>query len=575
VPFQIDTFGVDPTDPIIHSAGPFQPQFNFSPATSPQVTYGPSQNALYNPTTLASSIQSSTTFSPPGSSFASTTSTPQLAGDDHSYFERAMLDMRQTMPNLSATRAPPIVMPQYMFNPNSDQIFNAVTAGTIPPFVTSTFPLADHVNPNQVLNPDFVTSRQNSLQTTNDGGLFIFGESDENEDEDTGAFADRTLPMSPVEDAATDLVGGLQWDANLTNQFSSSAPRFPNGPKKSVTIGGTEMMPSPDWGGGSLGRSYGSASSVSELRNRSNDPRRQKIPRTSSTPNAPALVQSAHMLHNRTMSSPNSPPESAYSSAAPSRPDSPGPPKSANAEGNSGPTTCTNCFTQTTPLWRRNPEGQPLCNACGLFLKLHGVVRPLSLKTDVIKKRNRGAGNAAPGAGARSKKSSRKNSMVQASAPPPAVAVLARQPADSESPKSAASSNGVNGFGAIPEQPAKHPIAPAAAARGGAAPGGSPRRTRRQSRAESSQDLQAALAAMSSAAGAGPPAAAAGGGLDGVDFDAVMRPVKVEGDDVSPRQQVRIAQQPQVMLFPGAMGQGVSPATNAAPQEWEWLTMSL
>lgn len=58
--------------------------------------------------------------------------------------------------------------------------------------------------------------------------------------------------------------------------------------------------------------------------------------------------------------------------------------------GDSQPTACTNCHTQTTPLWRRNPEGQPLCNACGLFLKLHGVVRPLSLKTDVIKKRNRG-----------------------------------------------------------------------------------------------------------------------------------------------------------------------------------------
>lgn len=52
-------------------------------------------------------------------------------------------------------------------------------------------------------------------------------------------------------------------------------------------------------------------------------------------------------------------------------------------------TRCTNCNTTTTPLWRRNPEGKPLCNACGLFLKLHGVVRPLSLKTDVIKKRNR------------------------------------------------------------------------------------------------------------------------------------------------------------------------------------------
>lgn len=50
---------------------------------------------------------------------------------------------------------------------------------------------------------------------------------------------------------------------------------------------------------------------------------------------------------------------------------------------------CTNCHTKTTPLWRRNPQGEPLCNACGLFLKLHGATRPLSLKTDVIRKRNR------------------------------------------------------------------------------------------------------------------------------------------------------------------------------------------
>lgn len=54
---------------------------------------------------------------------------------------------------------------------------------------------------------------------------------------------------------------------------------------------------------------------------------------------------------------------------------------------------CTNCHTKTTPLWRRNPQGEPLCNACGLFLKLHGTVRPLSLKTDVIKKRQRGQGS--------------------------------------------------------------------------------------------------------------------------------------------------------------------------------------
>ncbi|KZO93412.1 hypothetical protein CALVIDRAFT_257719 [Calocera viscosa TUFC12733] len=65
---------------------------------------------------------------------------------------------------------------------------------------------------------------------------------------------------------------------------------------------------------------------------------------------------------------------------------------SAGDDGEGLPTVCTNCQTTNTPLWRRDAEGNPLCNACGLFFKLHGVVRPLSLKTDVIKKRNRTSG---------------------------------------------------------------------------------------------------------------------------------------------------------------------------------------
>ncbi|KLP10984.1 putative GATA type zinc finger protein asd4 [Fusarium fujikuroi] len=63
----------------------------------------------------------------------------------------------------------------------------------------------------------------------------------------------------------------------------------------------------------------------------------------------------------------------------------------AATSGGSGSTmpTCQNCSTSTTPLWRRDEFGSVLCNACGLFLKLHGRPRPISLKTDVIKSRNR------------------------------------------------------------------------------------------------------------------------------------------------------------------------------------------
>uniref|UniRef100_A0A4W3IQW3 GATA-type domain-containing protein n=1 Tax=Callorhinchus milii TaxID=7868 RepID=A0A4W3IQW3_CALMI len=34
-------------------------------------------------------------------------------------------------------------------------------------------------------------------------------------------------------------------------------------------------------------------------------------------------------------------------------------------------TSCANCQTTTTTLWRRNANGDPVCNACGLYYKLH------------------------------------------------------------------------------------------------------------------------------------------------------------------------------------------------------------
>ncbi|XP_019764087.1 uncharacterized protein LOC109540239 isoform X2 [Dendroctonus ponderosae] len=50
---------------------------------------------------------------------------------------------------------------------------------------------------------------------------------------------------------------------------------------------------------------------------------------------------------------------------------------------------CTNCRTQTTTIWRRNVRGEMVCNACGLYFKLHGVDRPLAMRRDTIHTRRR------------------------------------------------------------------------------------------------------------------------------------------------------------------------------------------
>lgn len=161
---------------------------------------------------------------------------------------------------------------------------------------------------------------------------------------------------------------------------------------------------------------------------------RPKIPRTASTLNASSLsstpITGTPVSKAKRLSVTSN--TSKSSSSTLKAEDSPSNSSSSNTTGNNSggnstgaqpPTSCTNCHTQTTPLWRRNPEGQPLCNACGLFLKLHGVVRPLSLKTDVIKKRNRSGPSVSStattptGTGGSSRrgsmaKSSRRNSVV-------------------------------------------------------------------------------------------------------------------------------------------------------------------
>ncbi|CAG8334077.1 unnamed protein product [Penicillium salamii] len=58
-------------------------------------------------------------------------------------------------------------------------------------------------------------------------------------------------------------------------------------------------------------------------------------------------------------------------------------------DGNNTLVACQNCSTTVTPLWRRDEQGHPICNACGLYYKLHGCYRPTNMKKSIIKRRKR------------------------------------------------------------------------------------------------------------------------------------------------------------------------------------------
>ncbi|KAJ7476327.1 hypothetical protein B0H11DRAFT_2158465 [Mycena galericulata] len=67
-------------------------------------------------------------------------------------------------------------------------------------------------------------------------------------------------------------------------------------------------------------------------------------------------------------------------------------------DGDTGPVSdtpydgreCSHCHTRKTSVWRRNKDGEQVCNACGVYQRLKGVPRPESLGTpNKIKPRSR------------------------------------------------------------------------------------------------------------------------------------------------------------------------------------------
>ena len=634
VPFSLDTF-MD-SDPIMSSAGPFQQNFSFSPSTSPMIPHGPFSN-MYNSSSVPSSSLNNTDFySPPGSAYQSTVTTPHPIPDkDGFYF--ASQDMRPQ--RTQGFRQPQNSMgnlpgQQFMYNggPSSgnNHLFQVTGAGPDPVSTYATAPNSfAHIDPAQVFQPEHaITSPGVSMQQEN---IFNFG--GDSDEEDNNAFADRNMNMHGDFASAIDESGSLGWDASLPGQFSTQAARFPGGPpRKQVTIGGTTtdyVEGSGEWEGRGLARSQ------SQSLRGGQDRRQQKIPRNASTPSHVAGKHNG--FEQLAQSLPNTPPGdrpgtmSGFSSVAPSRPSSPpaskhgsstnlqaaGGGSGSQSNDNSSPTTCTNCFTQTTPLWRRNPEGQPLCNACGLFLKLHGVVRPLSLKTDVIKKRNRGSGTNLPvgGTSTRSKKSgntstaaSRKNSTLSISAAAAAAAAAtsnaqvttppsATRPGagnDGDSPLSGGNLSGANTAGSTPSSQfgstsssagmGGKGVVPIAAAPPKSTPGPgasssltrpvvSSKRQRRHSKTSTAEaPLGMDIDSPGNSTGSNEAArsvASGHGGMTPLPGGMVSSNANMGQRQMMNQGVVSLGQTHQQNTMMSA------PGSSSGPQEWEWLTMSL
>ncbi|EEH09406.1 GATA transcriptional activator AreA [Histoplasma capsulatum G186AR] len=575
IPYSLETF--QPRDnSIIPSTSPFQQHYPFSPSDSPLVASGPFQ-CVYSHTPMGSSLNSTDFYSPPQSGYQSTASTPQPVFDNERmmYLEQNQIDLR-TNRSITSFRGSSAFtgssQSSHIYHTTNESIFNAIRTSDHSNLSSPSFPMQHQpLDPTGVLpSGDFSSGPLGQPRNlTSVINMFTFGADSDNE-EDGNPFPDRSMAIQPdcgaVDDTAIDPNNSSsQWESPMTKQFNSMPNSF-QGHRKHVTIGGTEIADSErDWASGSLARTHGSAASVSEIRNRDHDPRRQKIPRTISTPNTAQLLHQG--ISSQPHTTPNSPPRSGFSSAAPSRPASPGPIKQNEPSG--VPTTCTNCFTQTTPLWRRNPEGQPLCNACGLFLKLHGVVRPLSLKTDIIKKRNRGSGNNLPVgvASARSaKKVSRKTSVQQA---PSATAMLSRSPGESDhSPSTAAPNSGLT--------PACAPSSYSGLTKTGVVPiAAAPPKTTSTSLATSLAQVRAPVQVTSKRTRRLDKAPAGFQGSQEAEMrnatDRVSKPLTPLN---KPKPGAPLATQPPAAANPAHHSLAAG-AQQGGSQEWEWLTMSL
>ncbi|KAJ8610644.1 hypothetical protein MRB53_038423 [Persea americana] len=188
---------------MIHSAGSFQPRFNFpNHPTSPLVHNGPFPSIYSNLNTVSGAFVPTDFRQSPSdsaSAFPSAATTPQPIGEDGQYYFDSMSMARRQMPQFSS-------QPNINFSEHSHHHFHqpmdmpfSTGAGVRSQMSFQAPPYMGHVNPTQISSADV-----NAMQHRHDQMFSLANDSD-NEDDDGRQFGDAALgmaDMSPIDESS-------------------------------------------------------------------------------------------------------------------------------------------------------------------------------------------------------------------------------------------------------------------------------------------------------------------------------------------------------------------------------------
>lgn len=123
---------------------------------------------------------------------------------------------------------------QYIYNPNHESMFSAVTSAAAPSvsnLSAPAFSMQQHINPSHTLHGGYNTTHSSAMNVARQENMFSFGADSDNEDDEGDTFRDGSIMMqteySPMEDSAFVMQNSMAWDPTMGGQINHMAARYP------------------------------------------------------------------------------------------------------------------------------------------------------------------------------------------------------------------------------------------------------------------------------------------------------------------------------------------------------------